>query len=45
MELVRTILGALVALVGVRVPVTLIALVSALAGTWTYGYLRLRLPH
>ena len=37
--------GPLVALVGGGVPVMLVAIVSALAGTWTYGYLRPRLPH
>jgi uncharacterized protein len=37
--------GPLVALVGAGVPVMLAAIVSALAGTWTYGYLRPRLPH
>ena len=37
--------GPLVALVADGVPVMLVALVSALAGTWVYGYLRPRLPH
>jgi uncharacterized membrane protein YedE/YeeE len=37
--------GPLVALVGAGVPVMVVAIVSALAGTWTYGYLRPRLPH
>ena len=37
--------GPLVALVGAGVPVMLVAIVGALAGTWTYGYLRPRLPH
>lgn len=37
--------GPLVALVGAGVPVMLVAIVSALFGTWTYGYLRPRLPH
>jgi uncharacterized protein len=37
--------GPLVALVGGGVPVTLVALVSAIAGTWVYGYLRPHLPH
>ena len=37
--------GPLVALVGAGVPVMLVALLSALAGTWTYGYVRPRLPH
>jgi uncharacterized membrane protein YedE/YeeE len=37
--------GPLVALVGAGVPVMLIAILSALVGTWTYGALRPRLPH
>jgi hypothetical protein len=37
--------GPLVALVGAGVPVMLVAIASALAGTWLYGYLRPRLPH
>ena len=37
--------GPLVALVGAGVPVMLVAIGSALVGTWTYGYLRPRLPH
>ena len=37
--------GPLVALVGAGVPVMIVAIASALAGTWTYGYLRPRLPH
>jgi uncharacterized protein len=37
--------GPLVALVGAGVPVMLIAILSALAGTWTYGRLRAHLPH
>jgi uncharacterized membrane protein YedE/YeeE len=37
--------GPLVALVGAGVPVMLVAIVSALAGTWTYGRLRAHLPH
>jgi uncharacterized protein len=37
--------GPLVALVGAGRPVMLVALLSALAGTWTYGRLRHRLPH
>jgi uncharacterized protein len=37
--------GPLVALVGGGVPVMLVALASALAGTWVYGFLRPRLPH
>jgi uncharacterized membrane protein YedE/YeeE len=37
--------GPLFALVGNGVSVMAVAIVSALAGTWTYGYLRPRLPH
>ena len=37
--------GPLVALVGAGVPVMIVAVLSALAGTWMYGYLRPRLPH
>jgi uncharacterized protein len=37
--------GPLVALVGGGVPVMSVAIVSALAGTLAYGYLRPRLPH
>jgi uncharacterized protein len=37
--------GPLVALVGGGVPVMAVALASALAGTWLYGFLRPRLPH
>ena len=37
--------GPLVALVGAGVPVMVVAILSALAGTWTYGRLRPRLPH
>lgn len=37
--------GPLVALVGAGVPVMLVTIASALFGTWTYGYLRPRLPH
>lgn len=37
--------GPLVALVGSGVPVMIVALASALAGTWVYGLLRPRLPH
>jgi len=37
--------GPLVALVGAGRPVMLVAIVSALAGTWTYGRLRPKLPH
>ena len=37
--------GPLVALVGSGLPVMIVALASALAGTWFYGLLRPRLPH
>lgn len=37
--------GPLVALIGSGVPVMIVALLSALAGTWVYGLLRPRLPH
>jgi hypothetical protein len=37
--------GPLFALIGNGVSVMLIAVVSALAGTWAYGWLRPRLPH
>lgn len=37
--------GPLLALVGNGVTVMLVAIGSALAGTWTYGLLRPRLPH
>lgn len=37
--------GPLVALVGAGVPVMIVVVVAALAGTWTYGWLRPRLPH
>ena len=37
--------GPLVALVGAGAPVMLVAILSALSGTWTYGRLRPRLPH
>jgi uncharacterized protein len=37
--------GPLVALVGAGMPVMLVTILSALAGTWTYGRLRPRLPH
>ena len=37
--------GPLVALVGGGVSVMLVAIASAVLGTWTYGYLRPRLPH
>jgi len=37
--------GPLFALVGAGVGVMAVTIVAALAGTWTYGYLRPRLPH
>jgi uncharacterized membrane protein YedE/YeeE len=37
--------GPLFALVGDGVPVMIVAIVSALAGTWLYGVLRSKLPH
>ena len=37
--------GPLFALIGSGVTVFVIVAASALAGTWTYGYLRPRLPH
>lgn len=37
--------GPLFALVGSGVSVMLVAVLAALAGTWTYGSLRPRLPH
>jgi uncharacterized membrane protein YedE/YeeE len=37
--------GPLVALVGTGVPVMIVAIASALVGTWMYGYLRPQLPH
>jgi uncharacterized membrane protein YedE/YeeE len=37
--------GPLVALVGAGLPVMLVTILSALAGTWTYGRLRQSLPH
>lgn len=37
--------GPLFALVGNGVTVMIVAIVSALAGTWLYGFLRPRLPH
>jgi hypothetical protein len=37
--------GPLFALIGAGVPVFIVAVVSALAGTWIYGWLRPRLPH
>jgi len=37
--------GPTLALMGAGVPVYGVALLAALAGTWAYGALRLRLPH
>jgi len=37
--------GPLVAQIGAGASVMIVAAVSALAGTWTYGLLRPRLPH
>jgi len=37
--------GPLFALVGNGVTVMIVAIASALAGTWLYGFLRPRLPH
>jgi uncharacterized membrane protein YedE/YeeE len=37
--------GPLFALIGNGVTVMIVAVVSALAGTWAYGWLRPRLPH
>lgn len=37
--------GPLLALIGNGVGVFVVAIVSALAGVWTYGHLRPRLPH
>ena len=37
--------GPLVALVGAGVPVMVVVILSALAGTWTYGMVRPHLPH
>jgi uncharacterized membrane protein YedE/YeeE len=37
--------GPMAALVGAGVPVMIVAMASAVAGTWTYGWLRSRLPH
>ena len=37
--------GPLFALAGGGVTVIAVAIVSAIAGTWTYGFLRPRLPH
>ena len=37
--------GPLYALVGAGVPVMVVGLVAALAGTWVYGLIRDKLPH
>jgi uncharacterized membrane protein YedE/YeeE len=37
--------GPMVALLGAGVPAMIVPILSALAGTWTYGWLRPRLPH
>jgi uncharacterized membrane protein YedE/YeeE len=37
--------GPLFALAGNGVTVIIVAIASALAGTWTYGWLRPKLPH
>jgi uncharacterized membrane protein YedE/YeeE len=37
--------GPVAALIGAGVPVMVVVLAAALAGTWTYAYLRPRLPH
>lgn len=37
--------GPLFILIGGGVSVMIVTVVSALAGTWAYGYLRARLPH
>ncbi|HSL68988.1 MAG TPA: YeeE/YedE thiosulfate transporter family protein [Longimicrobiales bacterium] len=37
--------GPLFALVSAGLPVMLVALLSAVAGTWVYGWLRPKLPH
>jgi uncharacterized protein len=37
--------GPLVALIGNGVTVMIVALISALLGTWVYGWLRPHLPH
>ncbi len=37
--------GPLFALAGGGVPVMFVAILAAMAGTWTYGLLRSRLPH
>lgn len=37
--------GPMFAVIGAGTPVMLVTLAAALAGTWTYGWLRPRLPH
>ena len=37
--------GPLFALLGSGISVMVLPILSAIAGTWTYGYLRARLPH
>ncbi|HZD94631.1 MAG TPA: DUF6691 family protein [Candidatus Sulfotelmatobacter sp.] len=37
--------GPLFAQVGAGAPVIIVAIASAIAGTWVYGYIRARLPH
>lgn len=37
--------GPMFALIGAGYPIILVALFSALVGTWTYSYLRPKLPH
>ena len=37
--------GPLFALIGAGVPVMVVAVLSALLGTWIYGWLRPKLPH
>jgi uncharacterized protein len=37
--------GPLFALIGDGVPVMIVAVISALAGTWVYGWARPKLPH
>lgn len=37
--------GPLIALVGAGLPVMAVAMLSAVAGTWVYGWVRPRLPH
>ena len=37
--------GPIIALIGAGSTVMIVTLLSALAGTWTYGFVRHRLPH